>query len=205
VSNGSLWRGPNRLILASQSKVRGDLLTNAGFAFDSIPADIDERAIQEASSLSSPAAIADLLSRQKALHVAALRAGHYVIGADQTLALGNRMFSKPVDLAEAANHLAALSGQTHHLHSAVAVAHGNEILFSHVAVAHITMRQLTREDIDSYLDVSGPAVMTSVGCYQLEKLGAHLIDRIEGDYFTILGLPLLPLLAFFRAHKLLAV
>ena len=205
MSEASLWRGPHRLILASQSKARGDLLTHAGFAFDAIPADIDEREIQDSSGLSSPTEIAELLAQRKALHVAAMKPDHYVIGADQTLGLGNRIFSKPADRTQAAEHLAALSGQTHHLHSAVAVARGSQILFSHVAVAHMTMRQLIPEDIDRYLNAAGADVTTSVGCYQLEKLGVHLFERIEGDHFTILGLPLLPLLAFFRDHKLLTV
>ena len=131
--------------------------------------------------------------------------GRYVIGADQTLALGDRLFSKPAGRAQAADQLRLLAGQTHELHSAVAVALDGKMLFSEVSIARMTMRPLSDDEISTYLDTAGDAVTTSVGAYQLEGLGVHLFARIEGDHFTILGLPLLPLLAFLRAQGLLGV
>jgi septum formation protein len=128
-----------------------------------------------------------------------------VIGADQTLALGPRLFSKPTGRAQAAEQLRALAGNTHELHSAVSVARAGKILFSEVSVARMTMRRLSAEEIGAYLDAAGEAVTTSVGAYQLEGVGVHLFERIEGDHFTILGLPLLPLLAFLRGQGLLGV
>ena len=201
----SIWRGNDPLILASQSRARQMLLANAGMRFDAIPADIDERAVQRDSGLVAPGAVASLLAREKALDVSGLRPGRHVVGADQTLALGNRLFSKPSGRAEAAEQLRALAGGTHELHSAIAVACDGKLLFEDVSVARMTMRRLGTSEIDAYLDQAGEAVTTSVGAYQLEGLGVHLFERIEGDHFTILGLPLLPLLTFLRGEKLLAV
>jgi septum formation protein len=127
-----------------------------------------------------------------------------VVLPPQTLALGDRRFDKPADRAAARAQLMALSGNTHHLHSAVAVACGEEVLFDAVDTARLTMRGLSDEFLDAYLDAAGPAVLESVGGYQLEKLGIHLFERIEGDHFTILGLPLLTLIAFLRRHASLA-
>jgi septum formation protein len=201
----TIWRGKDPIILASQSRARQLLLGNAGLAFEAVPAHVDERAIQEKSGLLKPGEIAALLAQQKALFVSAKMPERYVIGADQTLALGQRLFSKPAGRAQAAEQLRALAGNTHELHSAVAVAHGGKILFSSVTIARMTMRQLSGEEIRTYLDTAGDAVTTSVGAYQLESLGVHLFERIEGDHFTILGLPLLPLLAFLRGQGLLGV
>jgi septum formation protein len=193
------------LILASQSRARQALLTNAGIGFEAVTAEIDERAVQQASGLSAPGEIASLLAREKALSVSARQPGKFVIGADQTLALGERLFSKPAGRAQAAEQLRALAGRSHELHSAVAVARDGKILFEAVAVAGMTMRRLGAAEIDVYLDEAGDAVTSSVGAYQLEGLGVHLFERIEGDHFTILGLPLLPLLAFLRSERLLGV
>jgi len=201
----TIWRGKNPLILASQSRVRKMLLANAGIDVEAIPADIDERAVQKNSGLSAPGEIASLLAREKALSVSSQRSGSYVIGADQTLALGKRLFSKPAGRAQAAEQLHALAGNRHELHSAVAVARDGKILFSHVSVAHMTMRSLDEAEIAAYLDQAGQAVTTSVGAYQLEGVGVHLFKRIEGDHFTILGLPLLPLLTFLRGERLLGI
>ncbi|MBR1216815.1 Maf family protein [Bradyrhizobium sp. U87765 SZCCT0131] len=200
----TLWRGDRPLILASQSRSRQALLQQAGLDCRAIPAEIDERAIQQASGLTSPGEIAELLASEKARAVAVSQPGHLVIGADQTLALGQRLFNKPAGRAEAFDQLQVLAGQTHELHSAVAVARDGEILFADVAVARMTMRPLGAAAISAYLDAAGDAVTTTVGAYQLEKLGVHLFARIEGDHFTILGLPLLPLLDFFRGEGVLA-
>jgi nucleoside triphosphate pyrophosphatase len=201
----TIWRGRDPLVLASQSRARQMLLGNAGLTFEAVPADIDERAIQHESGLSKPGEIAALLAQGKALFVSERMPDRYVVGADQTLALGQRLFSKPDGRAQAAEQLRALAGNTHELHSAVAVARGGKVLFSEVSVARMTMRQLSGEEIRTYLDAAGEAVTTSVGAYQLESLGVHLFERIEGDHFTILGLPLLSLLAFLRTQGLLGV
>jgi septum formation protein len=201
----TLWRGPDPLILASQSRARQMLLANAGIAFEAIPAEIDERAVQQTSGLSAAREIATLLARAKALSVSSQKPANYVLGADQTLALGDRLFSKPTGRVEAAEQLRALAGKIHELHSAVAVVHDGKILFETTVIARMSMRQLNGSEIRSYLDEAGDAVTSSVGAYQLEGLGVHLFERIEGDHFTILGLPLLQLLAFLRRERLLGI
>ena len=201
----TVWRGELPLILASQSAVRKSLLVNAGIAVETIPAAIDERAIQKNSGLSDPGKIASLLADEKAAFVSQHHAGRYVVGADQTLALGDKLFSKPANRSAAEEQIATLAGKTHDLHSAVSVARDGVILFSHVNVANMTMRVLSGVQIAAYLDEAGDAILASVGAYQLEKSGIHLFDRIDGDHFTILGLPLLPLLDFLRGEKLLTI
>ena len=180
-------------------------MTQAGIDFKVIPAELDERAIQQASGLSAPGEIAAHLARAKAFAVSSRQPGGLVVGADQTLALGTAPFRKPAGRMQAAEQLRALAGRSHELHSAVAVARDGKILFEQAATARMTMRQLGEAEIEAYLDQAGEAVMTSVGAYQLEGLGVHLFERIEGDHFTILGLPLLPLLAFLRSERLLGV
>jgi septum formation protein len=201
----TIWHGIEPLILASKSHARQALLASAGIAFEAIPADVDERALQQTSGLTSPGQIAALLAREKAVSVSSRHAGRVVVGADQTLALGGRSFSKPAGRAQAAEQLQALAGRTHELHSAVAVVRDGEILFEGLSIARMTMRPLDDNAISAYLDAAGEAVTTSVGAYQLEGFGVHLFERIEGDHFTILGLPLLPLLKFLRSERLLAV
>ncbi len=201
----TVWRERQPLILASQSAVRKSLLVNAGIAVETVPADIDERAIQQTSGLTEPGRIAGLLAGEKATFISAKYPGRYVVGADQTLALGEQLFSKPADRAAAAAQITTLSGQAHALHSAVSVVKDGVILFSHVNVARMTMRPLTEREIAAYIEEAGNAVTSSVGAYQLERTGVHLFDRIDGDHFTILGLPLLPLLGFLRSRNLLAV
>ena len=201
----TLWREKSPLILASQSRARQTLLANAGINFEAVPAEIDERAVQQASNLTAPAEIAKLLAREKSLAVSAQLPSRLIIGADQTLALGSRLFSKPASRVQAAEQLHALAGGTHELHSAVAVSRDGEILFDNVTGARMTMRNLGEAEINAYLDQAGEAVTSSVGAYQLEGLGVHLFERIEGDHFTILVLPLLPLLAFLRSERLLSV
>jgi septum formation protein len=201
----TLWRGKTPLILASQSRARQTLLAGAGIKFEAVPADIDERAVQHASGMTAPGDIAALLAREKSLSVSSQLSGRLVVGADQTLALGSRLFSKPAGRVQAAEQLRALAGGVHELHSAVAVARDGEIVFAALASARMTMRELDEAEIEAYLDEAGEAATSSVGAYQLEGLGVHLFERIEGDYFTILGLPLLQLLAFLRSERLLGV
>jgi septum formation protein len=168
------------------------------------PAEVDERAIETASSeaKTDPEAAARLLAREKAFAVARRRAG-IVLGADQTLALGARRFSKPDSRAAARDQLSALAGRTHSLHSAIAVVNEGDVVFETVSTARLTMRTLSDAALDAYLDGAGERVTASVGAYQLEGLGVHLFDKIEGDHFTVLGLPLLPLLVYFRKAGLL--
>jgi septum formation protein len=199
----TLWRGPRPLILASQSRARKMLLANAGIAFEALPADIDERSLQQASKLAAPGDVAGFLAREKARFVSARKGGHHVIGADQTLALGDRLFNKPDRRAQAADQLSALAGRTHELHSAIAIALDGQIVFETLSIARMSMRPLSDTDIHAYLDAAGDAVAMSVGAYQLEGLGIHLFEKVDGDHFTILGLPLLPLLAFFRREGLI--
>jgi septum formation protein len=201
----TLWRGKMPLILASQSRARQALLAGAGIKFEAVPADIDERAMQQASGMTAPGDVAALLAREKSLSVSSQLSGRLVVGADQTLALGSRLFSKPAGRVQAAEQLRALAGGVHELHSAVAVARDGEIVFAALASARMTMRKLDEAEIEAYLDEAGEAATSSVGAYQLEGLGVHLFERIEGDYFTILGLPLLQLLAFLRSERLLGM
>src|SRR3954469_21805414 len=159
----SMWCSDEPLILASQSRARRMLLANAGLACEAVPADVDERTIQAEAGLVAPYEIALHLANAKAAAVSARKSNCYVVGADQTLALGERMFNKPAGRQQAMQQLLALAGRTHALHSAVAVARNGEIVFSHVAVAWMTMRALTESDVAAYLDAAGEAVMTSVG------------------------------------------
>jgi len=201
----AVWLEQKPLILASQSQVRQTLLANAGLSFEAKPAAIDERAIQKNSGLVTAGEIAAHLAREKARFVSLQSPGRYVIGADQTLECDGRLFNKPVGRAGAIEHLHALAGRTHALHAAIAVARDGKPLFEDVSIARLTMRELSDGAIEAYLDAAGDAVTASVGAYQLEGLGVHLFSRIEGDHFTILGLPLLPLLAFLRSQRLLSL
>jgi len=195
-----------RLVLASKSAARAAMLRGAGLTIDLAAAPVDERALDEAWTREGrdPAAIARGLGEAKALAVSGDDPEATVIGADQTLALGSRRFSKPASLAEARDNLLALRGQTHHLHSGVALARGGALVFSTVASAAMTMRTFSEDFLEAYLASAGERVLGSVGCYQLESDGIQLFERISGDYFTILGMPLLPLLAALRAQGVIA-
>lgn len=191
----------SELVLASKSRSRSALLAGAGLAFATEPSDVDERAVEEPllAAGADPGAIALHLAEAKALAVAARRPEDLVLGCDQTLGLGNERFVKPESREEARAHLERLRGRTHELHSALVLARGDTVLWRHVSVAHMSMRLFSDDFLDDYLARAGDAVLSSVGCYQLEGLGIGLFEAIEGDYFTILGLPLLPLLAELRA------
>jgi septum formation protein len=174
------------------------LLRGAGVAFAAERAEIDERALEANLGASRPADVALALSEAKALAVSARFPGSLVIGADQTLSLGERSFHKPATPSEARAQLMALRGATHRLNSGIAIARDDAILFGHVATANMTMRPFSDVCLDWYLGIAGERVLTSVGCYQLEGPGIQLFENIDGDYFTILGLPLMPLLAALR-------
>jgi septum formation protein len=195
----NLWIG-EPLVLASKSASRRAVLEAAGIPFVLDPAEIDERAVEQSQAAQAGAKeVAVLLAREKALATAARHPGRMVLGADQTLALGDRRFSKPRSLAAARDQLAIMAGKTHELHSGAALAKDGRIIFEAVTTARLTMWALSPAFIDAYLAAAGERVLTSVGAYQLEGLGIHLFEKIEGDHFTILGMPLLPLLAYFRA------
>lgn len=201
----SLWLADRPLVLASKSASRRSLLRAAGIPIEVLAAEIDERAIETKAGLADPGAVAALLAREKALAVSAQEPGCMVLGADQTLALGQRRFSKPADRAAAREQLKTLRGHTHALHSAVAILHDSKPIFEHCAVARLTMRAFSDPFLESYLDAAGDAVTASVGAYQVESLGVQLFEHIEGDHSTILGLPLLPVLdALRRQGALLA-
>jgi len=198
-----LWRADRPLVLASKSAVRHEILRDAGIPIEVHPADIDERAIEQQAATRDPGKIAALLACTKARVIAAQLSGRLVLGADQTLALGERRFSKPADLVAAREQLKALRGQTHELHTAIALVREGAILFEHREVARLAMRAFSDDFLEAYLDAMGAAVTASVGGYQLEKAGIQLFERIEGDHFVILGLPLLPLVRFLRGEGLL--
>jgi len=203
VNASALWLAPAPLLLASASATRRDLLTGAGLPVETAPARIDERALEAEGGALAPIELARRLARAKAEEVAARHPGRVVIGADQVLECEGRIFHKPADLAAAHAHLARLQGRTHQLHSAVAIVHGGHAE-DFVETARLTLRPLDAGAIDAYLRLAGVAVTTSVGAYQLEGLGIHLFERVEGDHSTVLGLPLTPLLARLRGLGLLA-
>jgi nucleoside triphosphate pyrophosphatase len=193
-----LWLADQPLVLASRSDVRGKMLAAAGLRFEIRPAQVIERALEARMPASDPVTAARFLARAKADAVAATQPGRVVLGADQTLAHGSKRFDKPADRANAAEQLRSLRGRTHELHSALALVRDDELLFAHVDTARLTMRDFSDAFLEQYLDMVGGAALASVGGYQLESIGIHLFERVEGDYFTILGLPLLPLLGFLR-------
>jgi septum formation protein len=199
-----LWLATRPLVLASKSAARRALLEAAGIAIEIKPAAIDERAMETRSGMAGAGEVAALLAREKAKAVAAESPERIVVGADQTLALDGRRFSKAADRAAAREQLRALRGQTHTLHSAVAVVRAGEVVFEHLDTARLTMRAFSDAFAESYLDAVGDAALASVGGYQLEGAGIQLFERVEGDHFTVLGLPLLPLLAYLRQAGLLA-
>lgn len=194
------------LILASSSEVRGTLLRNAGFNIFQQVADIDERALEEPliqSDFPVPD-IAIVLAEAKAQDVSADNPHALVVGADQTLSVEEgatvQQLHKTKTMEDARRQLLKLQGKTHSLHSAVCCVLNGEVLFRYQDDAHLTMRPLRPEEVGRYLSNAGDEVLGSVGCYHMEGLGIRLFEKIEGDYFTILGLPLLPLLNFFQEN-----
>lgn len=186
------------LLLASSSPFRRMLMENAGLTFSCESASIDERAIEATLGDASPDAVALSLAKAKALDVAARNPQALVIGSDQTMSLGERVYHKSASRDEARENLLSLSGKTHRLNSAIALARGNEIVWEHVSHAELTVRPLSEAFVDRYLTRVGEKVFLSVGAYQLEGEGIQLFSEIRGDYFTIVGLPMLPLLEKLR-------
>jgi septum formation protein len=198
------WSAPAPLILASRSLARRTMLSAAGIPIEIVHAQIDERAIERTlAGKRDPDELALLLSWEKASTVSFKMPSRLVIGADQTLAMGSVRFNKPTSRDEARAQLQRLRGQSHTLHSAVTLVQDGSVLFKVVDIARLRMRNFSDAFLEEYLEAAGPSVTESVGGYQLEKLGVHLFERVEGDYFTILGMPLLPLLAFLRQQGFL--
>jgi septum formation protein len=191
-----------RIILASASEGRRMLLENAGVPFDVVRPDVDERAVEAAVENSgvTPSDLATILAEAKATEVSLRHPDALVIGADQTMALDDRLFHKPADMEGARRHLLALSGRMHELHSGVVLARAGIAIWRHVDTARLTMREMSPEFIGRYLSAVGNAVLQSVGGYQIEGRGIQLFETIEGSHFTIVGLPLLSLLAALREN-----
>ncbi len=186
------------IILASQSQIRKQILSAAGVLFTAQTSPLDEKSAKLRHRHNPPDKLASTLAREKAIAVSILKPLPIVIAADQTLSLERTLFNKPQNTAEAKAHLQRLRGHTHSLHSAIAVTQGTDILFEYIETAELTMRNFSDAFLNDYLETSRHDIIKSVGCYQLEGPGINLFDRIHGDYFSILGLPLLPLLAFLR-------
>jgi septum formation protein len=193
-----LWLYHDPLILASRSKVRQKLLAAAGIPLEVCPADINERELESLAPSQQSGAVAIFLASEKALSVEVSNPGRLVLGADQLLALDGKRFSKPGDRATARAQLLELSGRTHTLYSAIAFAQNASVQFEYVSTARMTMRSLSDRFLEHYLDTVGNAATESVGAYQLEGLGIQLFERVDGEYFTVLGLPLLQALDFLR-------
>jgi len=186
------------LILASESRTRKALLTGAGLAFETRPAGVNEREIEAAAVMNgaSPELVAQELAEAKAIAIA----GDVVIGADQVLALEGELLHKTKDLESARRQLDRLRGKTHELHAAVALAVKGRVVWSTVETAELTMHEFSDAERDQVLALEGEAVLGSVGAYRIEGPSIRLFERVEGDYFTILGLPLLPLLSALRTY-----
>ncbi|MBV8108073.1 MAG: Maf family protein [Hyphomicrobiales bacterium] len=206
-SKRCLWAGEAPLVLASKSESRRALMTSAGLHAEIVAANIDERALERRffTDGGSPEDLAAVLAEAKALAVSALRPEAYCLGADQTLTLGSTVMHKPRDFDEAAQSLAMLSGRTHRLISAFCVARSGASLVIDADCADLHMRTLDRQAIAAYLDLAGPLVLSSVGAYRIEGLGVNLFDRVEGDFATILGIPMFKLLAWLRRQHLVAL
>ena len=194
------------LILASASQARTSMLKNAGLRFDVQPADIDEAAIRatfdDGTSDAAPSDIAVILAQTKATTISERNTGAQVIGADQILVCDGELHSKPADKTAAREQLLRLRGKTHSLISAVACAKDGRVDWYYEDVVHLTMRNFSNEFLGTYLALAGDAVTASVGAYQIEGPGVQLFSKISGDYFTILGLPLLPLLQYLRTQNI---
>jgi nucleoside triphosphate pyrophosphatase len=198
-----MTQSPPTIILASGSRIRAEILAGAGVAVEVKPVSVDEAAIRAAMGrATAPHELALRLAEAKARAGAAADPGTFVIGADQVLSLGGEIFTKPVSVSAAADQLRRLRGATHRLDSAFACVRDDKLVASKVDGAELTVRAFSDEFLEHYVEAAGRNILDSVGGYQLEGLGAQLFERIEGDYFTILGLPLLPLLAVLRAEGL---
>jgi septum formation protein len=194
----------SRIILASSSTIRARLLANAGIEFEQISPEVDEEKLRRANADLPPPNLAMALAREKAAAVSRQIADALVIGADQILLCGDEILSKPATLADARHQLEKLAGRTHQLETAVAGCKAGRVAWSAQRTALMTMRRFSTDFLDTYLEAIGDDALTSVGAYKFEGLGSQLFERVEGDYFAILGLPLLEVLEFLRAEGALA-
>lgn len=193
------------LVLASRSASRRAVLDGAGIIYDARPSDIDEGAVKsrELAKGKTPAEIALILAEEKALACAAAPE-ELVIGADQVMEFDGRLYDKPGSLKEASGRLLAMAGDTHFLRSGLVLAKAGQIVWRHRDSSALTMRKVSEDEVASYFETVGDRVLRTVGAYELEGEGVRLFEKIEGDYFSILGLPLLPLLAELRARDILS-
>jgi len=194
------------LILASKSQARIEMMTKAGLVFQAIPAGVSEAALKSRhlAEQAGPAAIAVALADAKALDVSIAYPDALVIGADQTLELEGRLFDKPDDLVQARAQLLALRGRRHRLHAAVALAHRGQVIWRCLESADLDMRPFSDAFLGRYLATEAHEIIHCVGAYRLEGLGVQLFERVEGDYFTVLGLPLINLLGILRSMREIA-
>ncbi len=186
------------IILASQSASRRAMLEAAGVVFESAPAQVDERGVEAGMGDAPPAAIALALAEAKALNVSQKRPGTLVLGSDSLVTCGERRFDKPASRADAAKHLGFFSGRTLELHSAAALARDGAMVWRGGEVARLKVRDLSADFIDGYLDAEWPAIAECVGVFRIEGRGVQLFSGIEGDHFTVLGMPLLGVLGALR-------
>jgi septum formation protein len=194
---------PLDIILASTSKIRGKILNAAGIKFSVLNSELDEEKAKNSLKELSPREISMELARLKSERISRRHPEAMTIGADQVLAFENKIFNKPVSRAEAEEQLSMLRNATHALYSAISCAIGGIEVWSHCSEARLTMRDFSTEFLSSYLDGNPADYLSSVGAYKLEETGIQLFEKIEGDYFTILGLPILPLLGFLRQHGII--
>lgn len=188
------------LVLASKSQSRATLLTDAGLTFQMEAANLDERAVEQPllETSATPGDIAEVLAIAKATAVSAFKPGALVLGGDQVLSLDDKLIHKSPNMQEARRKLLHLQGKTHQLSSALALVRDGKTIWSHISVAHMTMRHLKPDFIGRYLAACGDPILSSVGCYQIEARGIQLFEAIKGDHYTIIGMPMLPLLAKLR-------
>lgn len=202
-----LTRDDVTLVLASASPSRRELLQATGLQFDTQPSEVDEVAIRMALSRgdnqTDPIDVAEILARAKAESVSQQRPGAWVIGADQILTFKGKIFDKPADMDEARDRLLAFRGAVHELHACVTIARDGACVWSHTDTAHMHMRDFSPEFLGRYLALAGEDILSSVGAYKLESHGVHLFSEIRGDYFTILGLPMIALLEYLRSESVL--
>ncbi|GAA6211550.1 Maf-like protein [Hyphomicrobiales bacterium 4NK60-0047b] len=196
-----MFEQKTKIILASNSKIRAELLENTGLSFEIQPANVDEAAIREIFKTEEmdPADVAEVLAETKATEISKQNPDALIIGCDQILALGDEIFEKPKNRDDAQSTLFKLRGKTHTLISAVVLVKNNEVIWRYSENANLKMHEFSPEFLGQYMALCGDKILSSVGAYQLESFGIHLFEEIKGDYFTVLGFPILALLKFLRS------